>query len=79
MHKNYEVLKEHELNIIRDIQEKKLNDVKELQDQINFFRISCNEKDDTIKERERTIQDLQDQIRRMGFDQEKEASAKQVV
>jgi hypothetical protein len=79
MHKNYEVLKEHELNIIRDIQEKKLNDVKELQDQINTFRISCNEKDDTIKERERTIQDLQDQIRRMGFDQEKEASAKQVV
>lgn len=79
MHKNYEVLKEHELCIIRDIQEKKITDLKELEEQIRALKKSCLEKDDKIQERERANQDLKDSIRRAESEQERILQAKKVV
>lgn len=53
MHRNYEVLKEHELSIIRDIQEKKIADLRELNEQINSLKRSVVDRDESIKQGER--------------------------
>ncbi len=53
MHRNYEVLKEHELSIIRDIQEKKIADLRELNEQINSLKRSVIDRDESIKQGER--------------------------
>jgi len=79
MHRNYEILKEHELNIIRDIQEKKISDLRELTDQINSLKRILVDKEDSIKERERSNQELRDQIRRIEFDLEQQVNGKKVL
>jgi hypothetical protein len=53
MHRNYEILKEHELNIIRDIQEKKITDLRELTDQINSLKRIVVDREESIKQGER--------------------------
>lgn len=58
MHKNYDILKEHELNIIRDFQDKKMADQKELEGQIIALKAQLNDRDETIKERSQENQDL---------------------
>lgn len=76
MHKNYDVLKEHELNIIRDIEARKMADQKEMDAQVRALKDEVDKRDQIIKERETANQILEDRIRRMEFEAEKQAKIK---
>ena len=71
MYTNYDVLKEHELNIIKDFQDRRKADQKRLDDQIEELKRQLSEKDTQINTSQKQINDLEGQLRKQQFETER--------
>ena len=71
LYTNYDVLKEHELNIIKDFQDRKVADHKKLNDQIEELRRQLDEKNHEIHLSRKKNLDLEGQLRKQEFETER--------
>ena len=71
MYTNYDVLKEHELNIIKDFQDRKKADQKHLDDQIAELKRQISEKDFQLNISRQQVNDLEGQLRKQQFETER--------
>ena len=71
LYTNYDVLKEHELNIIKDFQDRKLHDQKNLDEQITELRRQIEEKSEHLNNSRRQIADLENDVRKAEFETRK--------
>ena len=71
LYTNYDVLKEHELNIIKDFQDRKVHDQKNLDDQIAELRRQIDERTANLGDSRRQIAELEDGLRKAEFETKK--------
>ena len=64
LYTNYDVLKEHELNIIKDFQDRRKADQQQLKDQIEELKSQLSEKDTQLNDSRQQINDLEGQLRK---------------
>ena len=79
LYTNYDVLKEHELNIIKDFQDRKLHDQKNVDEQIAELRRQIEEKSEHLNNSRRQITDLENDVRKAEFETKKVLDQKAMV
>ena len=79
LYTNYDVLKEHELNIIKDFQDRKLQDQKTLDEQIAELRRQIEEKSEHLNNSRRQIAELEGEVRKAEFETKKVLDQKEMV
>ena len=65
---SYDVLKEHEVNIIKDVQEQKKKELSGAINDITQLKVKADEKDAIIRSLERRLQEVQESLRHSIFD-----------
>ena len=71
LYTNYDVLKEHELNIIKDFQDRKMTDQKHVDEQVAELRRRLEEKSEQLADSRRQVADLENDVRKAEFETNK--------
>ena len=79
LYTNYDVLKEHELNIIKDFQDRKIHEQGTLDKQISELKRQIDEKNEKLNDTRRQISDLEGEVRKAEFETKKVLDQKSMI